>query len=75
MGMGAQWGPLDSPRGQETERLPQPNGHHFSRNTQQWGYRTGRDHIQEIDMAPSGGMGPPNHLKNSSARVTVWAVL
>ena len=35
----------------------------ISCNTQQWGYRNCRDHIQWIGMALSCGLGPPTHLK------------
>jgi hypothetical protein len=59
------WGyPSESPRCQESKRLPGPNGNNISWNTQQRGERTCRDHIQRLGMAPGWGMGPPTYLKN-----------
>ena len=44
--------PLESPRDLGCERLPELGGD-LSRNAQQWGDGTWKDHLQLIDRAPS----------------------
>lgn len=51
-GGGELLGTLESPRELGCERLPELGGD-LSRNAQQWGDGTWKDHLQLIDRAPS----------------------
>ena len=61
------------PRGLGWGRLPGLNVDDLSQNAQQWGCGTWRDHLQELDRAPSGGIGIPIHLQIFPPQtVPVW---
>jgi hypothetical protein len=46
------------------QEAPGPNRNEICWNSQQWGGKTYRDHIQELGKVPGWGMGPPMYLQN-----------